>query len=227
MPEALAAILISILVMAVMVTAAVGWLLVRQLRRAAAWRRRMSAALLPNRIAVAAASQASGLGRHWAVLLRDAMTARQRFDLAVGDLADGPLRAGLQEAACELDAAVAEARRLAHQGSKADRAHRDVLAALDRQRRRQRRAGVSPEVEASLDAATRAQHASAERLSAAARRDLCRLQLVVARMHELTAHALELGTLANTAELTTAASVADRLAALRLATVEVEAAASA
>ena len=74
--------------------------------------------------------------------------------------------------------------------------------------------------------ATRSQHVSAERLAASARSDMAQLQLVVARLHELTAHGLELATAATSAAALPAdLSIADRLSALRLATDEVEQAA--
>lgn len=170
----------------------------------------------------------AGLGRQWSSLLADAAAARRRFHRVVEDLGPGPLRDSLRAAADEVDDAMAEASRLAAAGDRTDRAHRDVLSALDSQRRRRRRSGgLSADLEHTLQAATRAQHESAERLAQAARRDMTQLQLLVARLHELTAHALELTTATSTAaaELPAATSIADRLAALRLATAEVDEAA--
>lgn len=167
-----------------------------------------------------------GLGRQWASLLRDAGAARDRFTSTVAAMPAGPLRDRLWHARAEVDQAVAEAQQLAERGSRTERAQRDVLTALDAQRRRGRRGpALSPDLEHSLQAATRAQHQSAERLGAAARRDLCQLQLVVARLHELTAHALELATATHMAELPAPCSIGDQLAALRMATAEVEEAA--
>lgn len=167
------------------------------------------------------------LGRPWSSLVADAAAARERFHRVVDGMPDGPLRSSLRNAVPEVDEAVAEAQRLAGQGHRTERAHRDVMAALDAQRRRRRRSPtLSPDLERSLQDATRAQHESAERLAAAMRRDLSQLQLVVARLHELTAHSLELtaSSMARAA-LPTDLSIADRLAALRLATEEVEQAA--
>ena len=163
------------------------------------------------------------MGRQWALLAGDADRARQRFHSTVVNFADGPLRAALGNAGAEVDEAVSEAQRLAWQGDRTDRAHRDVIAALDLQRRRARRShGMAADLEVSLAAATRAQQETAARLAAATARDLCQLQLVVARLHELTAHTLELATMASAPQqLTAASSIADRVAALRIATEEV------
>jgi hypothetical protein len=169
----------------------------------------------------------SGLGRHWASLVRDAVAAQERYCTMVDAVPDGPLRHSLRNAVPEVHQAVAEARRLAEQGDRTERAHREILAGLEIQRRRRGRSpALAGDLERSLQEATRAQHASAERLAAAARRDLSQLQLVVARLHELTAHGLELATTtAIPAELPGALSIADRLSALRMATEEVEQAA--
>lgn len=166
----------------------------------------------------------AGLARRWASLTADATAAGQRFHRVVDDLPEGPLRNSLRSASVEVDEAVAEAHRLAEQGNRTDRAHRDVLTALDAQRRRRRRApALAADLERSLQEATHAQHASAERLAAAAQRDLVQLQLLVARLHELTAHGLELATTAaSPTGLPPSLSIADRLSALRLATEEVE-----
>lgn len=165
----------------------------------------------------------SGLGRHWAAHVADANAARDRFVRVLDDLQPGPLRDSLRAATAEVDDAVAEVRRLAEQGSRTDRAHRDVLAALDAQRRRRHRAPtLAADLEHAMQDATRAQHESAERLAAAARRDMSQVQLLVARLHELTAHALELTTTPKAAALPAELSIADRLGALRLATEEVE-----
>ena len=165
----------------------------------------------------------AGLGRHWAAHVADATAARERFVRVVDDLQPGPLYDSLRGATGEVDEAVAEVRRLAEQGSRTERAHRDVLAALEAQRRRRHRSpSLAADLERSMQDATRAQHESAERLAGAARRDLAQLQLLVARLHELTAHALELTTAPARAALPAELSIADRLAALRLATEEVE-----
>lgn len=169
----------------------------------------------------------AGLRRPWAALVADATAAAERFRSVIEGVADGPLRDSLRSAIPEVDEAVSEAHRLAERGNRTDRAHRDVLTALDAQRRRRRRSpALSADLEWSLQHATRAQHESAERLAASARGDLSQLQLVVARLHELTAHTLEL---AATSDAQTALpadlSIVDRLAALRLATDEVEQAA--
>jgi hypothetical protein len=166
-----------------------------------------------------------GLGRPWQPLLSQAAAARERFRRVVDQCADGPLAESLRSALVEVDGAVSEARRLAESGARNDRAHRDVLAALGAQRRQHGRSvALDPDLELPLAQATAAQHASAERLAAAARSDLAQLQLVVARLHELTAHALELSTGApGHVDLEATLSIADRLTALRLATAEVEA----
>jgi hypothetical protein len=189
------------------------------------------AAALQRRWRAAAAAPTAGapvgLSRQWAVLVADAEAAQQRFRQMVDTVPDGPLRHSLREAIPEVREAVAEAHRLAERGSRTAHAHRDVLRALESQGRRRRRAPALPiDLERSLADATSAQHASAERLAAAAARDLVQLQLVVARLHELTAHGLELATnAAAPSTLPASLSIADRLSALRLATDEVEQAA--
>ena len=177
--------------------------------------------------AAAAGLAPAGLGRQWAALVRDAVAARDRYRSILEAGPDGPLRHTLRDAVPEVEEALAEAYRLAEHGSRTERAHRDVLASLDAQRRRRRRApALSADLERSLHDATRSQHESAERLAASARSDLAQLQLVVARLHELTAHALELTTASTTAAALPAdLSIADRLSALRMATEEVEQAA--
>lgn len=169
----------------------------------------------------------AGLRRPWAPLVADATAAADRFRSVIDGVAEGPLRNSLRSAVAEVDEAVAEAHRLAERGNRTDHAHRDVLTALDAQRRRRRRSpALAADLERSLQDATRAQHESAERLAASARRDLSQLQLVVARLHELTAHTLELATTSDVhAALPADLSIVDRLAALRLATEEVEQAA--
>jgi hypothetical protein len=168
-----------------------------------------------------------GLGRQWAVLVADADAAQERFGQMIDTVPDGPLRHSLRDAVPEVRGAVAEAHRLAEQGSRTERAHRDVMRALEAQHRRRRRAPALPvDLQRSLTDATSAQHASAARLAAAVSRDLAQLQLVVARLHELTAHGLELATSATSpSALPASLSIADRLSALRLATEEVEQAA--
>lgn len=198
--------------------------LVGGLALAAALQRRWAAEGVSG---VPAGAVAGGLGRHWTALVRDAEAARTRYRGFVDGMPDGPLRHSLRTAIPEVDQAVAEAHRLAEQGDRTERAHRDVMVALNAQWRRRRRAPqLSPDLETSLQDATRSQHESAERLAASARRDLAQLQLVVARLHELTAHGLELATSATAAAALPAdLSIADRLSALRLATEEVEQAA--
>lgn len=229
MLEALFTLFVIFVVVAVVVPLALTYLLIRQVLRARLVRRLLA---LPARRGSSAPGHpvnttGGGLGRQWAQLVHDAAAARDRYCRVVDDLQPGPLQSTLRAAVADVDAAVAEAHRLAHQGCRTERAHRDVVAALDRQRKRSRRAGAAPsELESSLHAATRAQHESAERLAAAARREMGQLQLVSARISELTAHAFELAATSRTPELPTASLVADQLAARRLATVEVETAAA-
>ena len=170
----------------------------------------------------AARPAAHGIGRTWSALANDATAAGRRYHAALAPIPGGPLRDALAGAAVEVDEAVAAAQRLALQGDRAERAHRDILRALDDQRRRSRTSGTAHDD--ALQAATRAQHASADRLATTARDVRCRLELTVARLHELTGHAWELAAVASPqpAEL----EVADRLAALRAATAELDAVAT-
>ena len=228
MLEGLLTVLAIVAIVAILVPLALCYLLVRQVMRSRAGQ--VARAILNGRsapvVARAPANAIPGLGRQWASLVADARSARARFSNALSVTGPGPLRAALLDAAAEVDAAVSEAERLAVEGDRTDRAQREVLRALDGQRKRRRSSQYAPaEVARALDQATRAQHESAERLAAATRTTLCQLQLVVARLHELTAHTLELNALAVTTQTSAAASVAERLAALRLASDEVEIAA--
>jgi F0F1-type ATP synthase membrane subunit b/b' len=222
--EALIAVFATMFVLAVVIPLALCFLLLRQLSRTRAGRWVLGTHARP-RGAGGAAGVPSGLRRQWAVLAGDAAAAGQRFSRAADQVQPGPLRAALEAARPEVDDAVAEAQRLAVQADRTERAYRDILAGLDSQRRRRRAPFGPAEVEASLAAATRAQHESAERLLAASQAQLGQLQLVVARLHGLTAHALELSALANTPALPASVSIDERLTALRLATAEVETAA--
>ena len=229
MLEGLLTLAAIVVIVAVIVPLALCYLLIRQVLRSRTGRLVRSVVRgrrAPAPVRGGSAVPPAGLGRQWALLVADAYNARARFHRALAATGTGALHATLLDAAAEVDAAVADAERLAVQGDRTDRAQREVLRALDGQRRRRRSAQHAPaEVIRSLDEATRAQHASAERLAAATRSTLSQLQLVVARLHELTAHTLELNALTTTTQTSAAASVAERLAALRLATEEVEMAA--
>ena len=208
-------VVITTLIVTVVVPLTLVYLLVRQIRkgRRSLARQRRGTSALPT----------PAVGRRWAVLTREAVSAGERYRDAIARVRPGPLRDSLDGAADEVAAAVAEARRLAVQGDRTERAQREVLAALERQRRQHRRGPrLVAGLEASLDAAAQAQSESAQRLAAAAARDHAQLQLIVARLHELTAHALELQTMASTPALTGSVSVAERLAALRAATAELD-----
>lgn len=220
------AILITLTVAAVVIPLTLFFLLLRQLSQTRPGRWLLGTrAGRPGQHRRAPAVHA-GLRRQWAQLASDAAAAGERFHLAAAQVPAGPLRAALDGARPEVDEAVAEAQRLASQGNRTERAYRDILYALEGQRRRSRGRPGPADIIASLEAVTRAQHESAERLAAASRAQLCQLQLVVARLHGLTAHALELAALDRTPPAAASASIADRLAALRTATAEVEAAAA-
>lgn len=225
MLSTLVALLIVIMVAAVVVPLALCYLLIRQVRSARLRRRRVVQSLpgaVGRRGRPGTPPTPIRLRRQWASLLADAHEARARFARAVTHAEAGPLRTTLVAAGAEVDAAVAEAERLATAGDRIQRSHREVLAALGRQRRRRRAGAGLGEFDASLEAATQAQHASAERLAAASAQTLCQLQLVVARLSELTAHTCELTSTAALPQLSPADSVAERLFALREASAELE-----
>lgn len=227
MLEAFVAIVITLVVLAVAVPLFLCFLLVRQVSRTrvGSWLFGRSAHYVPPRISRRGSSAAPLLRRQWALLAADAAAAGERFHRAAAQVPRGPLHSALASARPEVDDAVREAQRLAVQGDRTERAYREIMSALDRQRRRRRGPQGPADLVASLDSVTQAQHESAERLAAASRAQLCQLQLVVARLHGLTAHALELATLDRTPQLSASSSIADRLAALRLATAEIETAA--
>ena len=225
MLETLVAVMITVMVLAVLVPLTLAWLLVRQIRRSRALRRlraaRRSAYRSPARTV---AGGAAPLLRPWQRLAGDAQAARERFAATVEQMAAGPLRSRLTDVLREVDVAVADAQRLAREGSNTDRAHREVLGALARQRKRNRSAPAAGDLAHDLHASARAQQASADRLGEASRQTLCQLQLVIARLDELTATTLELtmGTSLPHQQLALS-SIAEHVAALREATTEVEA----
>jgi hypothetical protein len=209
-------VVLTTVIVGVLVPVTLVSILVRQIRRS-----RRPARIHPRRTTPLPATPA--LGRRWAMLTRDAVAAGERYRSVIARVRPGPLRESLDAAADEVAAAVSEVRRLAVQGDGVERAHRDVVTALERQRRQRRRAPqMVAGLEQSLDAAAQAQADSAGRLAAAAARDHAQLQLIVARLHELTAHALELQTMAIAPALQGSVFVAERLAALRAATAELD-----
>lgn len=222
MIEVLVSIAITMLVVMVVVPLTLVWLLVRQVRRTRMMRRlravRRAAASVPKTVQGGGAT----LLRPWSSLASDAVASRQRFVRLAGSVSPGPLAGSLAAAVREVDDAVADARRLAQEGSEIDRAHREVCAALVQQRRRARRVPAAPTALAGdLAASTRAQQASAARLEEARRQVLCQLQLLVSRLAELHAHALELTTVGRLPHGDAGLSIAQRLAALQQATAEV------
>ena len=223
--EMLVTVLLTLLVLAVVVPVTIGWLLVRQVRRTRAYRRlRAARAAAPRVVPRVSAGGEAPLLRPWNRLAAEAVVARDRFVRTVGQAPPGPLRDRLAEVAREVDEAVADAQRLAREGSATQRAQREVATAVAQQRRRSRSlARASADLATDLLASTRAQEASAQRLGEASNHALCQLQLVVARLAELTAHALELTTGASlTHERLAVSSLADHVAALREATADVE-----
>ena len=225
MIEMLVAVAITMLVLAVMVPLTVVWLLVRQVRRSRSFRRlRAARARVRTAPVRAVAGGAAPLLRPWNRLAVDATHARERFVRTVEQVPPGPLRSRLTDVAREVDAAVADAQWLAREGSATDRAYREVSAALTQQRRRSRSLTAAPaDLAHDLLASTRAQRASAQRLEHASQQSLCQLQLIVARLHELTAHTLELSMGTHvTPDRLAVSSLADHVAALREATAEVE-----
>ncbi|MPZ74609.1 MAG: hypothetical protein GEU74_15550 [Nitriliruptorales bacterium] len=203
---------VTFVVVTVVVPLGLCYLLVRQVRRSR-WVGRVTRA--------AGAPARPRLGRQWSHLAAEAVTAGERYRSAVSTVRQGPLRDSLAAAEPEVRAAIAEAQRLAERVDHTQRAHRELVAALQRQqRRRGDRFGLDQDVQASIAAAARAQHDSAHRLAVALRRDRSQLELLVARLHELVAHAFEIGALAAPAGAAAAGDVADRVAALRVATVE-------
>lgn len=163
------------------------------------------------------------LGRPWAIMAMDAAAAGDRFCQVIATLEEGPLRSGLHDLVPEVDAAVAEARRLAEEGSRAQRSRRDIVRTLEAQRRAQRRPrSVTADRDESWERSIAAQRASAQRLDEIAQHHLVQLQLVVARLHELTAHALEVAAAGRPGDTEAITAVTDRVAALQAAKVEVE-----
>ena len=223
MIETLFAIVITAVVLAIVVPITLVWLLVRQVRRTRVVRGLRAARRAANVDPKTVPGGGAPLLRPWSSLAFDAAAARERFVHVAASVPPGPLASSLAQAVREVDEAVADARRLAHEGSAIDRAHREVCAALARQRKRARRTPAAPDdLAGDLLASTAAQQASAQRLEQARRDTLCQLQLLVARLAELNAHALELTTVARLPQGDIGLSIAQRLAALQQATAEVE-----
>ena len=211
--EFLALMMLTIVVFAVAIPLTLIFLVMRQVRRAR--RRRFGPRRGP------AVTPSPRLDRRWARLRREAVVAAQRYEAAVAGVAPGPLRDSLHAARDEVAVAVAEAQRLAEHANSTERAQRQVLAALRVQQRRQQRLGdVGADVRGPLLAATQAQRDSLARLTATLQRDEQQLQMVLARLNELVAHALELCAGVPSLDAPGVTSAADHLAALRAATAE-------
>ena len=167
------------------------------------------------------------LGEPWRLRVREALRARARYQTAVEEARNGPLRDRLADIGTRIDAGVEECWRVANQGDALRRGLRSLepgrlrtsLAAAEAS------AGEGAEGDPRIGA-LRAQLTSAERLAAAAEDADQRLRLLSARLGEAAARAVELSLGAGGDEALTGLGsevdeVVDQLESLRLAIDEV------
>lgn len=153
---------------------------------------------LPRRAKGPAPVDAKTLPEPWRALVRDAGEAQVRFRQVVADADSGPIRERLGAIAAKVDAAVAEAGRIARRGAALD----DGLARLDLDRVRRELAqerGYEPPLESeahqswrSTVNALQAQVDSGERIARVSAQARDQLRVLDARLDEMVARAVEL-----------------------------------
>lgn len=177
------------------------------------------------------------VGETWRRYLRGALNAQARYDRAVGSVAPGPLRDRLEEIGRRVDQGVRECWRVAQRGDALDDAVAALTAPLPRDRLEAAHHGSdSDDSDGSdgsdgADAVVRslqAQVDTAERLTAVAAGAKQRLAMLVARLDEAVAAAVELsvqlGSSADGGQLgSDVENLVEDLAALRSALEETEA----
>lgn len=155
----------------------------------------LGAAAWAARVAVAVPRDSAG-GQHidpfalqdpWRSFVRDAQSARRKFDEAVSGARRGPLRDRLEEIGHRLDDGVDECWRVARQGQ----ALADARAQIDTRDAERELASLDARQTQTADA-LKAQLASAQRLEATTNDARDRLRLLDARMDEAVARAIEL-----------------------------------
>ena len=163
----------------------------------------------------------------WRTAVRQALQAQDRFRLATGSVAPGPLRDRLTTIGQQLERGVEEAGRVARRGQRLEDVRRqiDSGSVQNELQRVEAVAGVSPTDDPSLTRtaeALRAQLATADRLDRVLGDTRNRLTLLDARLDEAVARTLELSVDADDPEdlggvNTTVESVLEEMEALRLA----------
>lgn len=149
-------------------------------------------AAVPRRDRSADAIAPRSLAQPWRGAVEQVQNARRNFEAATSGVADGPLRERLEAVGSQLDAAVAEAWRIASAGDVLSRGRKRIdttriTSELDHARSRPEgstRAGTIEAMEAQL--------ASAARLDATIQDTQDRLVLLDARTDEAVARAVEL-----------------------------------
>jgi hypothetical protein len=133
-----------------------------------------------------------GLREPWRSLMKDVLDARRRYDRAVSSVQPGPLRDRLAEVGARLDAAVADAGRIARAGHTLSegRAQIDVVA-IRAELDAARAAPPTEHSEATVRAIT-AQLESAARLDRTIGDTYDRLRLLDARLDETVTRTVEL-----------------------------------
>ena len=167
------------------------------------------------------------LGEPWRLRVREALSARARYETAVERTPDGPLRERLVDIGARVDAGVEECWRIANQANELGKGLRSLGAGEARASLAAAEAAAGDGADADPRvAALRAQVASADRMTATAADADNRLRLLSARLEESAARAIELslgaGTDADVAGLGSEVDeVVDQLESLRLALGEV------
>lgn len=161
------------------------------------------------------------VGEPWRHFVRDAVTARNRFDAALRSARPGPLRDRLTDIRRSVDAGVQECWQVAQQAQTVSEARKRLDAPALR-RRLETLEGNGNEPAA---AAVRSQLASASRLDAVISDTTTRLETLEARLTEAVASAIEISALAGRDDDliglgSTVDQVVDELEALRLALAE-------
>ena len=161
------------------------------------------------------------IGEPWRHFVRDALTARNRFDAALRSTREGPLRDRLGDIRRSVDAGVQECWAVAQQAQNVSAARKR----LDAPALRRRLAALEEKDNEPAAAAVRSQLESAARLDGVIAETTERLEILEARLTEAVARAIEVSALAGHDDDliglgSTVDQVVDELESLRLALAE-------
>ena len=129
----------------------------------------------------------------WRYYVKEALDARRRFDEAVGNADEGPLRERLESIAERIDDGVTECWRIANRGQELEEALRNIGSIQQLQQRiaELRRGPPSPTNDRLIEA-LQGQVATYQRIEQTAADARSRIQLMEARLDEAVARAVEL-----------------------------------